>query len=163
MALSTDVRPMGWTRRTAARSILAAVAEQREKSAARLARALEADPRSFEEIAHEAGVSTKTISRWVNRRHDPSPRTVNGVAKALKVDSKWLWEPPPPLGLGAVLADDALPTQIGEINRKLDLLLEYFGIEADEAGHPTTRFAAAFAGRRVPPAKPARPAASKKT
>lgn len=53
--------------------------------------------------------------------------------------------------------------QIAELNAKLDLIIDYFGIEQTDDGTPATRFAAAFAVRPAPPATPSETAATKKT
>jgi transcriptional regulator with XRE-family HTH domain len=114
-------------RRNAQTIIQSALAEQRAESAKRLGQALGASGKSYETVAHEAGVSTKTISRWVNRRHDPTRDTVEGVAEALGVDPDWLWPPPKPLDISTAAEQDArldeLAQQFDRIEHKLDALL----------------------------------------
>jgi transcriptional regulator with XRE-family HTH domain len=113
-------------------TMLAAVAEQRAQSAARLAQAIEASGKSFEAVAHEAGVSTKTVSRWVNQRHDPSRTTVERMAEALGVDPHWLWEPPQPLGLGHADGDE--PPYVQDLRAELAALQQQLADLGDRIG-----------------------------
>lgn len=118
-------------RRNAQTIIQNALAEQRAQSATRLAQALEASGKSYETVAHEADVSTKTISRWVNRKHDPSRTTVEGVAGALGVDPDWLWPPPKPLDISTVAEQDPRVDELAAQLRRIEVLLRYLLTHSD--------------------------------
>jgi transcriptional regulator with XRE-family HTH domain len=109
--------------------MLRAMAEERARSAERLVALREARGLSQEDLAHAASVTSKTISRWENQRHDPSPKTVQRVAGVLEVEPAFLWEPPAPLGL-----EDrgSFYDQLERIEQKLDLLLARVNGEPEE-------------------------------
>lgn len=107
---------MGWTRRSAAVSVLLVMDEHRKQAGDRLAQLRDAQGLSQEELAHLAGISVKTISRFENGRHDGRRGTVRALAKALKVNEQdIIGEPPAPLGLG--------PTQLDRIEQLLEGLV----------------------------------------
>lgn len=107
---------MGWTHRTAAVSVLLAMEEHRKQAGTRLAELRDAAGLNQEELAHLAGISVKTVSRFENGRHDGRRSTVRAIAKALKVNEHdIIGEPPPVLGMGE--------SQLDRIEKKLDDLL----------------------------------------
>ena len=107
---------MGWTRTSAAVSVLLAMEEHRKQAGLRLVQLREAKGLGQEDLAHLAGISAKTISRFENGRHDGRRSTVRALAKALKVNEHDIIGPPPePLGMGE--------TQLDRIEAKLDVLL----------------------------------------
>lgn len=123
MTESRSVQSLGWTRRTAAVSVLLAMEEHRKQAGERLAALRDAQGLNQEELAHLAGVSVKTVSRFENGRHDGSRRTVRAFAKALKVNEHdIIGQPPAPLGLGG-------ESQLDRIEKKLDDLLSLFPAE----------------------------------
>jgi transcriptional regulator with XRE-family HTH domain len=66
-----------------------------------------------EDLAREADLSSKTISRLENGHHEASPGTIRSVVNALEVDrSVIVGEPPAPLGLG--VGDKGEPVAIVE-------------------------------------------------
>lgn len=78
-----------------------------------------------EALAQQAGLSTKTINRFENGRHDGRFDTVKRLAKALKVDTEAITgPPPPPLGLGANGAqpNEVLIGKVDEILSRMDTL-----------------------------------------
>lgn len=119
-------------------TMLAEMAEQRAQSAERLVSLREAKRLSQEELAHAADVSTKTISRWENQRHDPERKTVERVAAALEVEPDFLWQPPSPLGLNgrspADLQDqlDAIQESVERQERMLRAVAARLGIDPQE-------------------------------
>lgn len=115
---------MGWTRKTAAATILLVTAEQRQAMAARLAQRMEAlGGWTNEKLAYEAGVSVKTVSRILNARHEPRGQTLERIAKAVGVDELELrGAAPAPLGLGrsaALIAGDDLVEHLARIEAEL--------------------------------------------
>lgn len=115
---------MGWTRRTAAVSVLLVMDEHRKQAGLRLAQLREARGLSQEELSHLAGVSVKTISRFENGRHDGARRTVRAIAKALKVNEHDIvGEPPTPLGLGTDPYTE-LRAEVATVSDKMDRVLD---------------------------------------
>lgn len=95
-----SVPAMGWTSRTAAVSVLLAMDEHRKQAGARVARLREAQGWSQEDLAQKAQLSTKTISRFENGKHEGRRDTIKRIAAALKVtEIDILGEPPDVLGL----------------------------------------------------------------
>jgi transcriptional regulator with XRE-family HTH domain len=91
--------------------------EHRKQAGERVAQLRDARGMSQEDLAQEASVSVKTISRFENGRHDGRRTTVRRIADALGVDEADIIGPPlDPLGLGS-------PTQLDRIEAKLDELL----------------------------------------
>lgn len=95
-----------------------AVAEDRQGSGGRLEALRRARGLSQEELARDAGVSTKTISRWANAQHEPSRITVRRVAQALSVSTYELTGEEPP-----ELAADG-QERLARVEQKLDQLLD---------------------------------------
>lgn len=113
---------MGWTTRNLGVSVLLVMEEHRKQAGARLAELRDAQGLNQEELAHLAGVSVKTISRFENGRHDGRRATVRALAKALKVNEHdIIGSPPAPLGLGG-------DTQLDRIEAKLDAVLSLLGV-----------------------------------
>lgn len=113
MSLSSDVQSMGWTRRNAGVSVLLAMDEHRKQAGQRLAQLRDARGWSQEDLARRADVSTKTISRFENGRHDGRRGTVRQIVEALGVEESDLLGPPPdPLGLAG-------PSQLDRIELAL--------------------------------------------
>lgn len=113
---------MVWTRRSAAVSVLLAMDEYRKQVGQRVLALREARGWTHATLAHEAGVSDKTISRVENGRHEMRGNTLQKLAAALGVEESAIrGQPPPPLGLGDDEVD--LAALLIGIDRKLDLLL----------------------------------------
>jgi transcriptional regulator with XRE-family HTH domain len=100
MPVNSD-RSVGWTKRSAAVTVLLAMEEHRKRAGLRLVQLREARAWNQEDLAHESGLSVKTISRFENGRHDGRRSTLKALAAALGVDeSDIVGAPPAPLGLG---------------------------------------------------------------
>lgn len=142
---------MGWTTRNAAVSVLLAMEEHRKQAGARLAELRDARGLSQEELAHLAGLSAKTISRFENGRNDGRRETVRALAKALKVNEHDIIGPPPaPLGLGE--------TQLDRIEAMLAALCEHFLGDAGAAGEAASVITRGFvAPHELGAAEPAPP------
>lgn len=132
--------------------------EYRREIGARIVRLRESRSLGQEDLAHEAGVSVKTISRLENGRHEGRQGTIRRVAQALDVEpSAIIGEPPVPLGLGqdgsSVRADDGLSMladlalavetlaeRLDQMDDKLDLILAAVGgLPVDEEGDAQDR------------------------
>lgn len=112
---------VGWTRRSVAVSVLLAMEDQRKQAGLRLVRLREQRGWNQEELAHEAKLSVKTVSRFENGRHDGRRNTIKRLAEALGVNEQDITGPPPaPLGLDAEAPSD---DQLDRIEAKLDALL----------------------------------------
>jgi transcriptional regulator with XRE-family HTH domain len=108
----------------------------------RIRRLREAREMSQEDLAHEAGLSTKTISRWENGRHEGGRDNVRKVAKALGVEpGDILGEPPAPFALG--LNGDGRGDQLDRIEQKLDNILAI--LDPNPAGEEVERLSAEVA------------------
>jgi transcriptional regulator with XRE-family HTH domain len=93
---------MGWTRRSAAVSVLMVLDEHRKEVGRKVVQLREGKAWSQEKLAHEAGVSTKTVSRLENGERETRRYILRKVADALGVNEiDLLGQPPAPLGLGA--------------------------------------------------------------
>lgn len=122
------VPSMGWTQRSAAVSVLLAMEEHRKHAGQRVVALREARGWNQEDLAHHADLSTKTVSRFENGRHEGRRATVRAIAKALKVsEAEIVGDPPDPLGL-KVRQDDPQLEQIrgllSDQNDKLNRILE---------------------------------------
>lgn len=107
---------MGWTRRDIGVTVLLAMDEHRKQAGQRLVQLRDAKGWSQEDLAREAEVSTKTVSRFENGRHDGRRSTVRQIAAALGVDEADLIGPPPdPLGLGEPSQLDRIEAALGEL------------------------------------------------
>lgn len=114
---------MGWTRRSVAFSVLAAVEAQQREIARRVAHLRDAKGWTNEKLAYESGLSVKTISRVVNARHEPRGDTVRALATVFDVSEADIRGPmPAPLGLGVSQADGD-----SELVDKIKLLVERVG------------------------------------
>jgi transcriptional regulator with XRE-family HTH domain len=115
---------MGWTRQNAAVSVLLAMDEHRREAGRRLAQLRDSRGWSQEELAYKAGVSTKTVSRFENGRHDGRRSTIKKFADALEVSEAQLVGPPPnPLGLGQRTPEDQeLATLVTALRREVERL-----------------------------------------
>lgn len=99
MPVKSD-QTLGWTRRSAAISVLLVLEEQRKRAGERVIKLREAKNWSQEDLASKAGLSTKTISRFENGRHEGRNDTIRKLARALRVNEVDITgPPPPPLGL----------------------------------------------------------------
>jgi transcriptional regulator with XRE-family HTH domain len=95
-------RSVGWTKRSAAVSLLLAMENYRRETGLRVVQLREQRGWTQEDLAHAAEISVKTVSRLENGRHDGRRSTVERIAKALGVDeAALLGKPPAPLGLAA--------------------------------------------------------------
>jgi transcriptional regulator with XRE-family HTH domain len=100
MPVKSD-RSLGWTRRSAAVSVLLAMDEHRAQAGQRLRVLREQRGWSQEDLARESKLSTKTVSRFENGRHDGRRQTIRQLAEALGIDEfEILGDPPNPLGGG---------------------------------------------------------------
>lgn len=125
---------MGWTKRSAAVSLLLSMEEHRKQAGLRLVQLRESRGWSQEDLAQHAKLSVKTVSRFENGRHDGRRDTIRKLLKALEVDeTTLLGEPPVPLGLG--------PTQLDRIELKLDELLSRLPDPAEEIERETAEAA----------------------
>lgn len=121
---------MGWTRRSAAVSVLLVMEEHRREAGLRLVSLREARGWTQPDLAHESGVSIKTISRFENGKHDGRPSTIKALARALEVDQFAITGPPPaPLGLGT---QNGAADQLDRIEAMLRQLLDRFGLSQPE-------------------------------
>lgn len=92
---------MGWTKKSVAATLLQVTEEQRREMAARLAQRMDERSLTNDLLAHEAGVSSKTISRILNAHHDPRIATIEKVASAVgftREEFRGLTETPDLLG-----------------------------------------------------------------
>lgn len=104
---------MVWTRTNVAGTVLAAMADYRKEVGARIRTLRTARHLSQEDLAHAAGVTVKTISRWENGKHSGYLDNVKSLAEALEVDPEEITgRPPTPLGLGA-----DVPSQRPDVDR----------------------------------------------
>lgn len=107
MPVKSD-QTLGWTRRSAAISVLLVLEEQRKRAGERVVKLREAKNWSQEDLAAKSGLSVKTISRFENGRHEGRNDTIRKLARALKVNEVDVTgPPPPPLGLVAEPGDTA--------------------------------------------------------
>jgi transcriptional regulator with XRE-family HTH domain len=92
---------MGWTRKSAGVSVLLAMEEHRRQAGARVLQLREARNWTHEDLAHAAGLSVKTVSRYERGRVEGRRTTTRKLAEALGVDEHdIIGQPPAPLGLG---------------------------------------------------------------
>lgn len=113
------VRTAGWTKPALTARFWAAMEdEQKQRMAAKLVAERDQRDWSAERLAQEAGVSSKTISRWENCRTD-EPRTdhVQKVAAALGINPEDLTGP-------RLVAADGEPGPIERLEEKLEELAE---------------------------------------
>lgn len=95
-----SVPSLGWTRRSAAISVLLVFEEQRKRAGERVVALREGRNWSQEDLAAKSGLSVKTISRFENGRHEGRNETVRKLAKAFRVNEVDITGPPvAPLGL----------------------------------------------------------------
>lgn len=122
---SSNVRAMGWTRRSAAVSVLLVMEEHRKQAGLRLAQLREARGWTQRELSDQSGVSEKTISRFENGRYEGRRGTVRSLATALGVDPDDITGPPPaPLGLNGQPSQlDRIEELLVSLHAKLDRLL----------------------------------------
>lgn len=151
------VPSMGWTRKSAAVSVLLAMENHRKEAGQRLVRLREARGWNQEDLAHHAGVSVKTISRFENGRHDGRRSTIRSLVEALEISEADLLGPPPaPLGLSTE------PDQLDRIEAMLNQVLVSLGAtpRTEDADHPRPSGTLGRAARTQPPKpqdqKPAR-------
>jgi transcriptional regulator with XRE-family HTH domain len=103
-----EVRQLGWTRKSAGVSVLLAMEEHRRQAGARVLQLREAKRWTHEDLAHAAGLSVKTVSRFEKGRNEGRRTTIRKLAQALNIDeADIIGAPPAPLGLGVVQSDDA--------------------------------------------------------
>jgi transcriptional regulator with XRE-family HTH domain len=106
--LSRKSGKLGWTRKSAGVSVLLAMEEHRRQAGARVLQLREAKRWTHEDLAHAAGLSVKTVSRFEKGRNEGRRTTIRKLAQALNVDeADIIGAPPAPLGLGVVQSDDA--------------------------------------------------------
>lgn len=106
--------------------MLAVMEEHRKAAGQRLVKLREAAGLNQEELASNAKLSVKTVSRFENGRHDGRRTTVRALANALNVsESDILGPPPSPLGL------DAAPTQMDRIETMLRAVCDALHLDVD--------------------------------
>jgi transcriptional regulator with XRE-family HTH domain len=99
---------MGWTRRTAAVTLLHVTELQQREMGERVARLRDAAGMTNESLARKAGLSTKTVSRFVNGKHEARVATIEALAKALRVPEREIrGAPPSPFAEGKRASDTA--------------------------------------------------------
>lgn len=124
---------MGWTRKSAAVSVLLAMDEYREEAGRRLRQLREQRGLSQEELAAAAKLSVKTISRFENGKHDGRRGTLRQLGEALGVSEEDITGPPPaPLGLG-VQADGTDERLVALLESVQDLLRQQNGLLARQS------------------------------
>jgi transcriptional regulator with XRE-family HTH domain len=111
-----DDKAMGWTRESVMATVLWLMNEHRRHAADRLTELRLARGWTVEELAHQAGVSTKTVSRLQNAHSEPRQSTVRRIAEALEVDPAELLGPPPAAQATQL---DRIEAAIGRIEAKL--------------------------------------------
>ncbi len=79
------VPTLGWTRRSAAISVLLAMEAQQLEVAERVSELQRAKGWTNEKLAYESGLSVKTISRVLNAKHEARGDTIRALAEALEV------------------------------------------------------------------------------
>jgi transcriptional regulator with XRE-family HTH domain len=116
---------MGWTRQSAAASLLRAMEDYRRAAGQRVISLRESRGLSQEDLANAAGVSVKTVSRFENGRNEGRRGTVRALAKALAVsEADILGGPPPLLPVNAAqIDDDDAPEWAQRIEAMLDAIL----------------------------------------
>lgn len=122
MGMSRGAASMPWTIDDDAHTVLAAMAERRERHrrevGRRVLRFRKAKGWNHEDLAHEAHLSVSTISRIERGKHDAYGATIKQVATALGVEVDALHPP-----LLDAEADHPLREQLERIEEKLDALL----------------------------------------
>lgn len=119
---------MGWTKRSVGVTVLLVMEEHRRSVGQRAVQLRESKGLTQEDLAHKAGLTTKTISRFENGRHEGRSGTITAIARALDVDySDLVGTPPAPFALG----DDV--TQMDRIEAKLDALLDALTLNVSPA------------------------------
>lgn len=119
MPVKSDA-PMGWTRKSAAATILLVTEEQKRAIAVRLAQRMDERGLTNEKVAALAGVSVKTVSRLLNARHEPRGGTLEKVAVAVGYTPDEFRGPTPaPLGLGAETQLDRIERGLGELVKRV--------------------------------------------
>ncbi len=123
---------MGWTRRSVAVNLILAMDEERRRIGARAAQLREGRNLTQEDLAHKAGLSTKTISRFENGRHEGRADTTRRIAEALGVDQTELVQTAPaPLALGEPSQLDRIEDRLDTIAAQVAQLTELIGAPAD--------------------------------
>lgn len=148
---------MGWTKRSAAVSVLLAMEEHQREAGRRALAIRERLLLSQEDVAQKTGLSVKTISRYENGRHEGRRDTSRRIAEALGVPVEELvGEPPAPLGLGQ-------ETQLDRIEAMLNEILDR--MEHNQLSLPTPEdvVAAAGGGQRPGGKRSQEPAAGPRT
>lgn len=112
---------MGWTRRNVAANVLLDLDVQRREAGRRVAALMEAKGWTHEDLAHEAKVSVKTVSRVVNGRHESRNNTIKRIAEALGTSKDAIWPKASPLALGV---EDPYQAQLNRIEQRQTLLLK---------------------------------------
>lgn len=103
---------MGWRQHDVAEIILFVTKRQKQEMGQRVARLRDGQGMTNESLARKSGLSVKTVSRFVNGKHEPREHTIKSLAKALAVAPEDIrGRPPAPLGLGAI---DGQQEQLGQ-------------------------------------------------
>lgn len=112
---------MGWTRRNVAANLLLDLDVQRREAGRRVAALMEAKGWTHEDLAHEAKVSVKTVSRVVNGKHESRNNTIERIANALGKEKDEIWPKAAPLALGV---EDPYQAQLDRIEQGQTLILK---------------------------------------
>lgn len=118
------VRSVGWTKRSVAASIVAAMDEHQRQIGQRVAELREKRDWGQPELSQHSGVSIKTISRIENGHVEGRRDTLRAIAAALGISRAELeGSPPAPLGLGAELPELATHEDVDRLEAKVDAAL----------------------------------------
>jgi transcriptional regulator with XRE-family HTH domain len=116
-----SVPTLGWTRRSAAISVLLVFEEQRKRAGERVVQLREAKSWTQEDLSARSGLSVKTVSRFENGRHEGRNETVRKLAKALRVNEIDITGPPPdPLGLSSEPEPPGIQEQLAAMTAAID-------------------------------------------
>lgn len=116
-----DVQALGWTRRSLPLSLLLSMPQPEERPGERVKRLRKSRSWSQEQLAHQAGVSTKTVAR-LEKQHQASFETIRKIADALKIDRSQLVEQEP----GTTVQLDRIEQKLDELRGEIRSLAQIF-------------------------------------
>ena len=118
---------MGWRKQDVAEIVLLVTKRQKEEMGRRVARARDIKGMTNESLARKSGLSIKTVSRFVNGKHEPREHTIKSLARALGISVEEIrGTPPAPLGLGA--REDQVETGFEEFRDHVDDLKSHLDV-----------------------------------
>jgi transcriptional regulator with XRE-family HTH domain len=110
---------LGWPQKSLAVRLQQMVDQHQREMGARVARLRDQAGMTNESLARKSQLSVKTVSRFVNGKHEPREHTLKSLAKALGVTTEVIrGRPPSPFGLGA--REDQLDGVAGEFGVRVD-------------------------------------------